>query len=67
VESGPDGDSPRLKHIGMVRQPQRQDNCHHRTSTKVQVNMNGDLEFLCTERTMTKMNPGTNNFKEGKR
>jgi len=65
LESGPNG--PRLIHIAMAKQPQRQDDCHQRSSATVHVNQNGELEFLCTERTVTKMNPGTFNFKEGRR
>jgi hypothetical protein len=66
VEIGPEG--PSLKHIGMARQDQRQDDCHHRSSATVHVNEKGELEFLCTERTVTKMNPtGTFNFLEGKK
>ena len=65
LEDGPDG--PRLQHVAIASQPQRQDDCHHRSSATVHVNAKGELEFLCTERTVTKMNPGTFNFKEGKR
>jgi hypothetical protein len=65
VETGPDG--PRLRHLAIEKQAQRQDECHHRSSATVHVNRNGELEFLCSERSVVRMNPGTFNFKEGTR
>jgi len=65
VETG--SDSPRLQHISIVKQAQRAADCHHRSSATVHVNAKGELEFLCSERKVTKVNPsGTFNFKEGK-
>ncbi len=59
---------PRLQHIGMAKQSQDSGDCHHRSSATVHVNKNGELEFLCSERTVLKRNPtGRFNFKEGKR
>ena len=66
VESGPK--DPRLQHIGMAKQSQDTGDCHHRSSATVHVNKNGELEFLCTERSVLKRSPtGTFSFKEGKR
>ena len=66
VESGGEGGDLRLKHISIVRQSQDNADCHHRSSATVHVNKNGQLEFLCSERKVTKVNHGTFNFKEGK-
>ena len=66
VESGPDG--PRLKHISIMKQSQDNGDCHHRSSATAHVDKNGQLGFLCTERSVTKRNPtGRFSFKEGKR
>lgn len=63
-----DPKNPHLQHIGMAKQSQDTGDCHHRSSATVHVNKSGDLEFLCTERTVLKRNPvGTFNFKEGVR
>jgi len=47
-----DGDAaaPRLTHIAIREQPQRERNCHHRSSATVTVSPAGKLEFLCSER-----------------
>ncbi len=66
VESGLDEGEPRLKHISIARQSQDTGDCHHRSSATVRVNKSGQLEFLCSERKVTKVNHGTFNFKEGK-
>jgi hypothetical protein len=66
VESGTK--EPRLQHIGMAKQSQDTGDCHHRSSATVHVNKSGELEFLCTERSVLKRSPtGTFSFKEGKR
>jgi hypothetical protein len=67
IETDSEG-RPWLRHIAIARQDQHQDDCHHRSSATVHVNAAGELEFLCTERSVAKMNPtGTFNFKEGKK
>jgi hypothetical protein len=66
IESSPKG--PRLQHISIEKQSQDTGDCHHRSSATVHVNKSGELEFLCTERSVLKTTPtGTFNFKEGKR
>ncbi len=66
IESGPDG--PRLKHISIKKQSQDSGDCHHRSSATMHVNKSGELEFLCSERSVLKTNPtGRFNFKVGKR
>jgi hypothetical protein len=68
VETGAEGGNPRLKHIAIAKQSQDSGDCHHRSSATVHVNKSGQLEFLCSERKVTKVNPtGRFNFKEGKR
>jgi hypothetical protein len=65
VESGSDG--PRLQHISIKKQSQDNSDCHHRSSATVHVNKSGELEFLCTERTVSdRTGTGRFNFKEGK-
>ena len=52
----------------MARQDQNNAGCHHRSSATVHVDPNGNLELLCTERSVANMNPsGTLNFKLGTR
>ena len=66
VENGPEG--PRLKHISMKKQSQDNGDCHHRSSATAHVNKNGQLEFLCTERSVAKRNPtGRFSFKYSRR
>lgn len=60
-----DGDGPRLRFLAMKRQAQDNKDCHHRSSATVHVNKNGNLEFLCSERTVLDRKPtGRFNFKE---
>lgn len=66
VEQGPD--EPRLRHISITKQSQDNGDCHHRSSATVHVNKSGELEFLCSERTVVdRQGTGRFNFKEGTR
>ena len=65
VES--DADSPRLKHISIMKQSQDSADCHHRSSATVHVNKSGELEFLCSERRIRAVGYEVFNFKEGRR
>jgi len=57
------GAEPRLAHIAIREQPQREGSCHHRSSATVGVDPNGKLEFLCSERTVQS---STFNYRTGR-
>jgi hypothetical protein len=63
MDRGPGG--LRLVHLGIARQSQEWEKCHHRSSATVHVDARGKLEFLCSERHVIKFNPGKFDFKEG--
>lgn len=56
--------TPHLVHKSTKRKNQHHEYCHHRSSATVHVNKNGKLEFLCSERAVTKKQPsGRFNFR----
>lgn len=61
-------DGPKLTHVAIARQGQHNERCHHRSSATVQVDSDGMLRFVCTERAVIKWHPkGEFTLTEGER